>query len=144
MQTDKLPTWAKIIGYLFGAGLVFIGGRFLIAPEVGERGYGLIYNQPGNAFHYIKGIRDVFAGLLFIAFTAANWRKPLAVVMLLGSLIPVVDMIIVLTSPTVVVGAEWIHGTTAVAIWIYSYFLLRQRQNFRSHQPHLNEPVAHS
>lgn len=125
MQTEKLPLWAKIVGYLVGFGLIFIGGRFLLAPEVAERGFGLLYDQPTNSFHYIKGIRDLFSGLILTNFTLANWRKPLAVAVLAGSLIPLVDMLIVLTAPNAVPGAEWIHGTTAVASWVFGYFLVR-------------------
>ncbi|MFD2572777.1 DUF4267 domain-containing protein [Spirosoma soli] len=125
MQTNNMPLWAKVTGYFFGIGLIFIGGRFLLAPEIGERGFGLIYDQPNEAFHYIKGVRDVFSGLLFVAFTAANWRKPLAVATLAGSLIPVVDMLVVLTMPNTVPGAAWIHGTTVVALWMFGYSLLR-------------------
>lgn len=126
MQTDKLPRWAKFAGYGFGIALLFIGGRFLLAPEVAERGFGLNYNQPNNAFHFIKGIRDVFSGLVLFAFTVANWRKPLAVAVLAGSLIPLVDMLIVLNTPNSVPGAKWIHGTTVVCSWLFAYGLLRR------------------
>ncbi|GAB4028195.1 hypothetical protein GCM10028773_61730 [Spirosoma koreense] len=120
-----MPLWAKAIGYVFGIGMVFIGGRFLLDPETAERGFGLIYDQPSNAFHYIKGIRDLFSGLLMTLFTLLNWRKPLAVVILTGSLIPVVDMLIVLLLPSTVPSAAWIHGLTALTAWVYGYFLLR-------------------
>lgn len=125
MQTDKLPLWATLIGYLFGIGLLFIGGRFLLAPEVAERGFGLIYDQPSESFHWIKGIRDLFSGLLLTLFTFVNWRKPLAVAVLVGSVVPVTDMLIVRSASNAVAGAEWIHGTTAVALWVFGYFLLR-------------------
>ncbi|QHV97523.1 DUF4267 domain-containing protein [Spirosoma endbachense] len=126
MQTEKLPLWAKIAGYFFGIALLFIGIRFLVLPEAAERGFGLIYNQPTYAFHFIKGIRDFFTGLLLTSFTIANWRKPLALAVLVGSLIPVVDMLVVLNAPDAVPGTEWIHGLTAVASWIFSYFLFRK------------------
>ncbi len=125
MQTDKLPLWAKIVGCIFGLGLLFIGGRFLLMPEVAERGFGLIYDQPTNSFHYSKGIRDIFSGLLLTVFSLAGWRKPLMVTVLAGSLIPVVDMLVVLNAPHAVPGAEWIHGLTAVALWVFGYFLAR-------------------
>ena len=127
MLTEKLPLWAKIVGYLFGVGLLFIGGRFLLAPEVAERGFGLIYAQPNEAFHYIKGVRDLFSGLLFMVFTIANWRKPLAVIFLIGSLIPIGDMLIVLTSSSSILNAAWIHGLTALTALLAGYFLLRTK-----------------
>lgn len=132
MQTEKLSLGAKAAGYLFGIGLLFIGVRFLLMPETAERGFGLIYDQPSYAFHYIKGIRDVFTGLVITGFTIANWRKPLAIVILTGSLIPVVDMLIVLRAATAVPGAEWIHGVTAVFAWVFGYLLLRSQ----THQRH--------
>ncbi len=125
MQTEKLPLWAKTVGCLFGFGLIFIGGRFRLAPEVAERGFGLLYDEPTNSFHYIKGIRDLFSGLILTSFTLANWRKPLAVVVLIGSLIPLVDMLVVLSAPNAVPGAEWIHRITVVVSWIFGYFLIR-------------------
>ena len=127
MQTEKLPLWAKVAGYLFGKGLVFIGVRFMLAPEVAERGFGLIYDQPGYAFHYIKGVRDLFTGLVITGFTIANWRKPLAVIILVGSVIPIVDMLVVLNAPAAVPGTEWIHGLTAFFAWIFGFFLLAKQ-----------------
>lgn len=124
MQNNHLPLWARCTGYFFGVSLLFIGVRFLLMPEVSERGFGLIYEQPNEAFHYIKGIRDGFSGLILVVFTALKWRKPLAVVTLAGSLVPVIDMLVVLTMPDAVPGAAWIHGPTAVALWIFGYFLL--------------------
>ncbi|GAB3889375.1 DUF4267 domain-containing protein [Spirosoma agri] len=125
MQTDKLPLWAKITGYFFGIALLFLGARFLFLPETAERGFGLVYDQPSDSFHSIKGIRDLFTGLILIIFTAVNWRKPLMVVVLVGSLIPVVDMLVVLNALHAVPGTEWIHGLTAVASWVFAYFLSR-------------------
>ncbi|GAB2602174.1 DUF4267 domain-containing protein [Spirosoma areae] len=135
MQTEKLPLWAKITGYLFGLGLLFIGGRFLLAPEVAERGFGLVYDQPTNSFHAIKGIRDIFSGLVLTIFTVTGSRKSLAVAVLSGSLIPLVDMLIVLNAPNIVSGAEWIHGTTAVASWVFGYFLVRPQPALRHAVP---------
>ena len=126
MQADKLPRWAIGLGVTLGLALLFIGGRFMVVPEVAERGYGLQYDQPNNAFHLIKGIRDVFTGLLLLFFTLANWHKPLAVVSILGSLIPLTDMLIVLTTPRSVASAAWIHGLTVVTLLSFGISLLRR------------------
>ena len=129
MLTEKMPIWTKVIGYLFGAGLLFIGGRFLLDPESAERGFGLIYDQPNQSFHYIKAVRDLFSGVLIGTFTVLNWRKPLAIAFLTGSLVPLGDMIIVLTSPSSIMSAAWIHGLTALTAWITCYFLLRSKNS---------------
>jgi hypothetical protein len=86
------------IAFLTGLGMIFIGTRFLLAPEVAEAGYGLHFNPHGDySFHYIKGIRDVFTGLLICVLILAKQTKALGITLAVGTIIPTVDMIIVLT-----------------------------------------------
>ncbi len=87
---------------LLGLGMVFIGARFLLAPRAGAEGYG-VFLPPANvnyAFHYAKGIRDIFSGLLLALFAGLGYDRSLAWVTLLGALIPSVDLAIVLAQPT--------------------------------------------
>ncbi len=85
------------IAVLLGLGMIFIGARFLLSPEVATSGYGLHFNAQGDyAFQYIKGIRDIFSGLLICIFVLMNERRALGVTLLAGTMIPVTDMIIVL------------------------------------------------
>jgi quercetin dioxygenase-like cupin family protein len=86
-----------IIACLTGLGLIFIGVRFLIAPEMAEIGYGIHFNEQGDySFHYIKGIRDLFSGLLICIFVCTKQTKALGLTLLVGTIVPVVDMLIVL------------------------------------------------
>ena len=87
---------------LLGLGMVFIGARFLLAPRLGAEGYGVFLPPTDTqyAFHYAKGIRDIFSGLLLALFAGLGYDRPLAWVTLLGVLIPSVDLTIVLTQPT--------------------------------------------
>jgi hypothetical protein len=86
------------IAFLTGLGMIFIGTRFLLAPEVAEVGYGLHFNAHGDySFHYIKGIRDVFTGLLICVLILAKQTKALGITLAVGTIIPTVDMVIVLT-----------------------------------------------
>lgn len=49
------------IAFLAGLGLIFLGTRFLLSPEIAETGYGIHFNEQGDySFHYIKGIRIYF------------------------------------------------------------------------------------
>ena len=51
------------VAFITGLGLLFIGVRFLLSPEVAEVGYGIHFNEQGDySFHYIKGIRDILSG----------------------------------------------------------------------------------
>ena len=90
---------------------MFIGLRFLLAPRAGAEGFG-VFLPPTDvqyAFHYAKGIRDVFSGLLLVAFVALGYDRPLAWVMLLGALIPSVDLTIVHAQPTASLALELPH-----------------------------------
>lgn len=87
-----------IIAFLTGLGMIFLGARFLLSPEAAEAGYGIQFNEHGDySFHYIKGIRDIFSGLLISVFVLMNQRRALGVALLSGTMIPVTDMLIVLS-----------------------------------------------
>ena len=86
-----------VVAFITGLGLIFIGTRFLLAPEIAEAGYGIHFNEQGDySFHYIKGIRDIFSGLLIGIFVLMNQRRALGVTLLAGTIIPLTDMLIVL------------------------------------------------
>ncbi len=85
------------IAFLTGLGMIFLGARFLLSPEVAEAGYGIHFNEQGDySFHYIKGIRDILSGMLLCAFVLMNERRALGVTLLAGTMVPITDMLIVL------------------------------------------------
>ena len=85
------------IAFLLGLGMIFLGVRFFLSPEVATAGFGIHSNAQGDySFQYIKGIRDIFSGLLICAFVLMNERRALGVTLLVGTIIPVNDMLIVL------------------------------------------------
>jgi len=87
-----------VIAFITGLGLIFLGTRFLLSPEVAEAGYGIHFNEQGDySFHYIKGIRDILSGLLICVFVLMNERRALGVTLLAGTMVPVTDMLIVLS-----------------------------------------------
>ncbi|WP_344826967.1 DUF4267 domain-containing protein [Chryseobacterium ginsenosidimutans] len=86
------------IAFLTGLGLIFIGARFMISPEIAEAGYGINFNEQHDySFHYIKGIRDLFTGLLICILMLSKQTKALGLTLLLGTVIPLIDMFIVLS-----------------------------------------------
>jgi hypothetical protein len=85
------------IAFLTGLGMIFIGTRFLLAPEIAGAGYGIHFNAHGDySFHYIKGIRDVFIGLIICILVLTRQTKALGITLAVGTIIPTVDMLIVL------------------------------------------------
>jgi hypothetical protein len=88
------------IAFLAGLGLIFLGARFLIAPKIAEAGYGIHFNEQGDySFHYIKGIRDLMSGLLMLIFVLSKQTKALGTTLLVGTIVPIVDMLVVLSKP---------------------------------------------
>jgi len=85
------------IAFLLGLGMIFLGARFYTSPEVATAGFGIHYNAQGDySFHDIKGIRDIFSGLIICAFVLLNERRALGITLLAGTMIPLNDMLIVL------------------------------------------------
>jgi hypothetical protein len=85
------------VAFITGLGLIFIGARFLLSPEIAEVGYGIHFSEQGDySFHHIKGIRDIFSGLLLCVFVLMNEKRALGVTLLAGTVIPVIDMLTVL------------------------------------------------
>ena len=86
------------IAFLTGLGMIFIGTRFLVAPDTAIAGYGIHVIAHGDySFYYIKGIRDVFSGLLICIFVLTKQTNALGITLAAGTIIPAVDMLIVLS-----------------------------------------------
>src|SRR5262244_3590871 len=119
---------ASIGFYLSGviaAAIIFIGCRFLVAPSAAATAYGVPAAEPhSQAYLSAKGIRDIASGLFAAMLIAYGSAHALGWFMLIASIIPLSDAVIVLHqggSRTVAFG---VHGGTAVAILIISGLLL--------------------
>jgi len=123
-----------LISLLTGIGLLFIGTRFLVSPIKAEFDYGIFTNTNGDfSFHYIKGLRDLFSGLLLILFVITKEKKALAITLLAATIVPLGDMIIVLGKQ----GNDWQHAIAhliAVIICITTgpVLLMQKRKNIVS------------
>lgn len=120
------------IAFLTGLGMIFIGARFLIAPETAEAGYGIHFNeQEDYSFHYIKGIRDVFAGLLICILILSRQTKALGITVLIGTIIPIEDMLIVLSKDYNGIAQAIPHISAIMICFFCGLFLLvnRKKQN---------------
>lgn len=106
------------ISLLTAAGLIFIGLKFLISPVKAELDFGISLNtQADYSFHYIKGVRDLFSGILLVLLVLTKQRKALALTLLAATIVPLGDFIIVMGKNT----GDWQHGIAhliAIAICI--------------------------
>ncbi len=78
------------IAFLLGLAMVFLGARFFFAPEAATDAFGIRFNANGDySFHHIKGIRDIFSGVLLCALVLMKERRALGMMLFVATIIPV-------------------------------------------------------
>lgn len=96
-SAKNIAFWGSV---LTGTLLLFIGARFFLLPEPATTAFGINVSTNGDhSFQFIKGIRDIFTGSIVLVLLFTKELRALAFALLLGSLIPTVDFLIVLTRP---------------------------------------------
>lgn len=118
---------AYALAGLIGAGIIFIGARFIVAPRVAAAGYGVqpdLGRPAARAYLSVKGVRDIASGLFVFILMAAGATQLLGWVMLAATIIPLADATIVLRNggPKSIVWG--VHGVTAVVMLVTSALLL--------------------
>ncbi len=85
-----------VIAFLLGLAMIFLGARFFFSPEAATAAFGIRFNANGDySFHHIKGIRDIFSGILLCAFLLMNERRAVGAMLFVATIIPVSDMLTV-------------------------------------------------
>jgi uncharacterized membrane protein len=110
---------------LTGLGLLFIGARFFISPGVAEHQYGIDISTGDLSFHYIKGIRDIFSGIILLVLLFAREYRALGLILLCAVIIPATDFCIVYMHQgfdVAKLSAHFCAIAIAVGLGIY-YFL---------------------
>ena len=118
------------IGYglsgLLGLGIIFIGTRFLLAPQVAAADFG-IATGPGSGstdpYLSVKGVRDIASGLVAFILLAAGVPHLLGGFMLAASIIPIGDAIIVLRRNGPKATVYGVHAATAAVMLAAAAFL---------------------
>ena len=104
--------------------IAVIGARFLLAPSSAAAGYGVPAKTAGDsAYLAVKGVRDVSLGVVGLALLAFVNARAEAWFMLGAALIPLGDMLIVLSHGGTKTAAFGIHLTTAVVVLISAALL---------------------
>ena len=118
-----------VVAFITGLGLIYLGARFLLSPEVAEAGYGIHFNEQGDySFHYIKGIRDIFSGLLLCVFVLMNEKRALGVTLLAGTIVPVTDVLVVLSKSYNGVQQAMPHITAIIICFVFGIILLTTKK----------------
>ena len=107
-----LTTAASIASGAIGAGIIFLGARFVVAPHIAA------------AWLYVKGVRDIASGIFVFILLANRATHLLGAFMAAATLIPVGDAVIVLRGGGSRAAAFGIHGVTAAIMLAASAALL--------------------
>lgn len=107
--------------------IIAIGINFILNPVGASAGYGIPMHDPtAFPFMWIKGIRDIFSGLVVLTFLVRGDRRTTAILYALAVLIPIGDGFVILShlgfAPPIL-----IHWGTALYMIIVSAFLLRKK-----------------
>ena len=113
------------ITLLVAIAIIFIGVRFILQPQVGAIGYGISFSHEHDVVYgKIKGIRDVFSGIVLLPLLLMRMRKAAAWVFTSAIVVPVCDFMIVLfTNGSGDLEHLLIHGVTALAMIVNSCLL---------------------
>ena len=119
------------IGYgisgLVGAGIIFIGARFLAAPRVAAAAFGITTEKAGgptDPYLAAKGVRDIASGIALFVLLAGGTPRILGGYMAAASIIPIGDGVNVLRSNGPKATAYGVHGATAAAMLAAAAILL--------------------
>ncbi len=114
--------WSVLV---LASGIIFIGVRFIIYPQVGALGYGITFaNDHDAVYGKVKGIRDVFSGIVLLPLLFMRMRKAVAWVFTAAILVPSCDfMIILFCNGSNDITHLMIHGITAMVMLITSVLL---------------------
>ena len=126
-----LTNTAYFVSGAIGVAILFIGGRFVLAPRVAAAGYGVpveppAARTPAGAYPwlYVKGVRDIASGLFLFILLINQSPHLLGAFMAAASIIPIGDAVIVLRGGGSRAAAFGIHGVTAAVMLAASAPLL--------------------
>jgi len=112
---------------LIPVAIIGIGINFILNPVGASTAYGIPIHDPAAfPFMLVKGIRDIFSGLVVLTFLFRGERRTTAILFSLAILIPVGDGLVIL-SHAGFVPPILIHWGTALYMIVVAVFLLRSK-----------------
>ncbi len=90
-KSTRIERWVLSLCLLGGIILTVIGIRYFVVPEFAARTFGVPGRPAGYEFHYIIGLRNVWLGLLAVAFSAFREWRALALWFALGTIVCFAD-----------------------------------------------------
>jgi hypothetical protein len=124
LSRDSLLFWCTLV---IPVAIIGIGINFIFNPVGASTAYGIPIHDPAAfPFMWVKGIRDIFSGLVILWFLWKGDRRTTATLFAMAILIPFGDGLVILShrgfAPAIVV-----HWGTAVYMIIVAALLLRKK-----------------
>ncbi|MGY0038204.1 DUF4267 domain-containing protein [Pedobacter sp. NJ-S-72] len=83
----------------------------------------------GNfSFHYIKGIRDIFSGIIVTALLLTKEYRALGIILLCAFIVPATDMFIVYSRPDHEMSRLYPHLTAIIICLVFGVYYLRSKK----------------
>jgi len=135
-KTNEITIWGiRSVSFwmtmLIALGIIFAGIRFIINPAGAAVDFGIPSSGSNDViFGRIKGIRDIFSGLVLLPLLYLRMRSATAWVFTTAIIIPVADCLTVLAAngPSDIQHLL-IHGLTALYMAITSFLLFRVKHS---------------
>ncbi|MBF6471405.1 DUF4267 domain-containing protein [Nocardia gipuzkoensis] len=132
MTLSRTATVLSLIGAAF---ILYIGISYLFAPDTIAPGFGLPAWPDGDAaaFMNLKGVRDTVFGVLILVLLGLRQRYALGIVTSVVALVPIGDMLTVLSWHGSAAAAFGIHGLTAALVALTGALLIREHSLGKDH-----------
>ena len=130
MESDKLELKKNTALFWFTLAvpiaIIGLGINFILNPVGASSGYGIPIHDPNSfPFMWIKGIRDIFSGLVILPFLFGGNRRVTAILLAIAIFVPFCDGLVIIShlgfAPPLL-----IHWGTAFYMSVVSYFLFRK------------------
>ena len=125
LRRSSLLFWCT---FVIPAAIIGLGINFILNPVGASTGFGIpIHDSSAFPFMWIKGIRDIFSGLVVLTFLFRGDRRTTGILFAIAVLIPIGDGLVILNSrgfaPPI-----YMHLGTALYMAIVAAFLLRTKK----------------
>jgi hypothetical protein len=110
-----MTTAALVVAILGCLLILFVGGRFLLAPQAATAAFG-VPEDSLRALTSIKGVRDITSGIVPLVVLAVAGHHAFGWALLAAAITPIGDAVIVTTNGGTLRHALSIHGATALVL----------------------------
>jgi len=124
LRRNSLLFWCALVAPV---GIIVIGINFILNPVGASTAFGIPIHDPAAfPFMWVKGIRDIFSGLVILSSLWWGDRRTTAILSAIAIFIPLGDGLVILShlgfAPPI-----YIHWGTALYMMIVAAFLLRRK-----------------